>query len=51
MFLHFAIEIKSKEQIYNISESSKSRMRLFEPMHATREPQFGHACMPKMTTD
>jgi len=28
IFLHFATEIKNKKQIYDFSESSKSRMRL-----------------------
>ena len=35
IFLHFAIEIKNKEQIYNFSESSKSRMRLASRSLAT----------------
>jgi len=30
MFLHFAIEIKNKEQIYNFFESSMSHMQRFE---------------------
>jgi len=34
------MEIKNKKQIYNYSQSSKSRMQRFE------EPQFGHPwCM------
>ena len=38
---------KTKEQIYNFSESSKSRMKrleeFHEKMHAAREQQFGHS--------
>ena len=36
IFPYFAIEIKNKEQMYNFSKSSKSRMQRLE------EPQFGH---------
>jgi len=36
MFLHFAIEIKNKQQIHNFSESSKGRMQRLEEPHATR---------------
>jgi len=32
-----AIEIKNKEQIYNFSKSSKSRMNRFKELHATRK--------------
>jgi len=41
IFLHFAIEIKNEKQTYIFLESSRSRMRFFEPLHAARESQFG----------
>jgi len=44
IFLHFAIELKNNKQIYNFSESSKSRIQRFEEPHTALEPQFGHPC-------
>jgi len=37
-----SLEIKNKKQIYNFSESSKSRMKRFEEPHVAPESYFGH---------